>query len=112
MRLTSNHEPTSWWRTLGLSLLASMTISVAAPSQADTPNSTVPRIIFDTDFGGDADDLGAIALLHHYLDQDMIDLLAIVSWSNERHALPALDAVNRWYGRPDLRLGVRKVPAW
>ena len=26
------------------------------------------RIIFDTDIGGDADDLGALAMLHHFVD--------------------------------------------
>ncbi|MEM9179595.1 MAG: nucleoside hydrolase [Pseudomonadota bacterium] len=76
-----------------------------------TEPSPVP-IIFDTDFGGDADDLGAVAMLHYYADQGDIDLLAIVSWSHEAYALSALAAVNQFYGRPDLQLGVREVDAW
>ena len=28
-----------------------------------------PKIIFDTDFGGDADDLGALAMLHNFIDK-------------------------------------------
>ena len=71
-----------------------------------------PQIIFDTDFGGDADDLGALAMLHHYADQDLIDLQAVISWSNEEFALPALVAVNTYYGRPNLTLGVREVAPW
>lgn len=71
-----------------------------------------PQIIFDTDFGGDADDLGALAMLHHYIDCDKIDLLGIASWSNEAYAIPAIAAVNQFYDRPSLRLGVREVSQW
>ena len=81
---------------------------------APQPIATTPpaQVIFDTDFGGDADDLGAVAMLHHYADQGDIDLLAIVSWSHEVYALPALAAVNQFYGRPDVQLGVREVDSW
>ncbi|MEO0450608.1 MAG: nucleoside hydrolase [Pseudomonadota bacterium] len=71
-----------------------------------------PSIIFDTDFGGDADDLGALAMLHYYADRDEINLLAVASWSNEEYALPALAAVNQYYGRPNLALGVRETEMW
>ncbi len=80
-----------------------------APSESD---AEPPQIIFDTDFGGDADDLGAIAMLHHYADRDMVDLRAIISWSHEQYALPALAAVNQYYGRPRLPLAVRKSEVW
>ena len=71
-----------------------------------------PKLIFDTDFGNDADDLGALIMLHYYADKDLIDLLAVTSWSNETYTLKAIDAVNHYYGRPNLTLGVRKVPSW
>ncbi|MCR9271258.1 MAG: nucleoside hydrolase [Hyphomonadaceae bacterium] len=71
-----------------------------------------PQIIFDTDFGGDADDLGALAMLHRYADREQIDFLAITSWSNEAYVIPALIAVNTYYGRPELALGVRETPQW
>lgn len=90
---------------------------VAACATSNTPLSSdrfaVPtQVIFDTDFGGDADDLGAVAMLHYYADRGDIDLLAIASWSHEEYALPALAAVNQFYGRPDLQLGVREVDPW
>lgn len=69
--------------------------------------SAQEKIIFDTDFGGDADDLGALAILHNYIDKDMCDLLAIMSWSTEKYVIPALDAVNRYYGHPDIPLSIR-----
>ncbi|MCS6823018.1 MAG: nucleoside hydrolase, partial [Cytophagaceae bacterium] len=67
-----------------------------------------PNIIFDTDFGGDADDLGALAMLHHFTDKNQCRLLAIMSWSLERYTVPAIDAVNRYYGHPDIPIGTRK----
>lgn len=67
-----------------------------------------PKIIFDTDFGGDADDLGALAMLHYYIDQGDCELLAIMSWSQEKYVIPAIDAVNRYYGNPTIPIAVRQ----
>lgn len=64
-------------------------------------------IIFDTDFGGDADDLGALAMLHGFVDKGECDLLAIMLWTNEEYAVPAIDALNRYYGHPAIPIGVR-----
>ncbi|HKK61889.1 MAG TPA: nucleoside hydrolase [Bacteroidales bacterium] len=65
------------------------------------------KIIFDTDFGGDADDLGALSMLHGFVDAGECDLLAVMLWTNEKYAVPAVDAVNRFYGHPDIPIGVR-----
>ena len=74
-------------------------------SQAQT------RIIFDTDFGIDADDLGALAMLHHFVDKDECELAAIMCWSTEQYAVSAIDAVNRFYKHPDILIGARKDSA-
>jgi len=66
------------------------------------------RIIFDTDFGIDADDLGALAMLHHFVDKNECELEAIMCWSTEQYAVSAIDAVNRFYGHPDIPIAVRK----
>jgi len=71
-------------------------------------NSEVPKIIFDTDIGGDADDLGALAMLHNLHAAGECELLAVMCWSTELYAVPAIDAVNRFYGHPDIPIGVRK----
>ncbi len=65
------------------------------------------KIIFDTDFGGDADDLGALAMLHGFVNNGECDLLAVMLWTNEKYAVPAIDALNRYYGNPDIPIGVR-----
>ncbi|MEO1263305.1 MAG: nucleoside hydrolase [Bacteroidota bacterium] len=67
-----------------------------------------PQLIFDTDFGGDFDDLGALAMLHHFVDNNECELLSVMCWNTERYAVSAIDAVNRYYGHPDIPIGVRK----
>lgn len=66
------------------------------------------KIIFDTDFGGDADDLAALAMLHTYHSRGQCELLAVMSWATEEYAVPAIDAVNRFYGHAGIPIGVRK----
>lgn len=66
------------------------------------------KIIFDTDFGGDADDLGALAMLNHFQNKGEIELLAVMCWNVEKYAVSAIDAVNTYYGNPDIPIGLRK----
>lgn len=67
-----------------------------------------PKIIFDTDIGGDADDLGALAMLHNYVKSSDCELLAIMSWTTDEFAVPAIDAINRFYLHPNIPIGTRK----
>ncbi len=62
------------------------------------------KIIFDTDIGGDADDLGALAMLHHFIDSGECDLLAVGTFING-YSVEAADAINRYYGHPDIPIG-------
>lgn len=66
------------------------------------------KIIFDTDIGGDADDLGALAMLHHFVDRKECELMAVMCWSTEQYAVSAIDAVNRYYAHPHIPIGARK----
>jgi inosine-uridine nucleoside N-ribohydrolase len=70
-------------------------------------SETPLKIIFDTDFGGDADDLGAIAMLHNFHNRGECELLAIMLWNTEEYVVPAIDAINRYYGNPDIPIGIR-----
>ena len=71
--------------------------------------SAQPQIIFDTDFGGDADDLGALVMLHNLVEKEECNLLAVMCWSTDQYVVPAVDAVNRFYHHPDIPIGVRKA---
>ena len=68
----------------------------------------VPRIIFDTDFGGDADDLGALAMLNNFVNKQECELMGVMCWNVEPFAVSAISAVNTFYGNPDIPIGTRK----
>ncbi|MCF8358208.1 MAG: nucleoside hydrolase [Prolixibacteraceae bacterium] len=77
---------------------------------ACTSEETKPvKIIFDTDFGGDADDLGALVMLHNFVENNECELLAVMLWTSEQYAVQAVDAINRYYNHPDIPIGVRKA---
>lgn len=63
------------------------------------------RVIFDTDMAGDVDDVGALAMLHVLADRGEVELVASIVSSNNPDAASCLDALNTWYGRPDVPIG-------
>ena len=69
------------------------------------PAARRPAVILDTDLGGDVDDLGALAALHALADLGRLDILGVVSDTPQRHAVGAIDAVDRWFGRGHLPVG-------
>lgn len=65
------------------------------------------KIIFDTDLGGDVDDAGALALLNQLADNGECTILAVMPTSDDQNAFKCIDAINTFYGRPDLPIGIR-----
>ena len=63
------------------------------------------RVILDTDLGIDVDDAGALAILHALADRGEARILAVVANVNDPHAPGALDAINTYYGRPNIPVG-------
>lgn len=63
------------------------------------------KIIFDTDFDSDIDDVGALYLLHTLADRGEVDILATVLSTTHFWSPFALDAVNTYWGRPDIPIG-------
>jgi inosine-uridine nucleoside N-ribohydrolase len=81
-------------------------------SGATGQDRDLARVIFDTDIQGDADDVGAVAMLHALADRGEVRILAMgVSCRNPWSPL-CLDALNIYYGRPQIPLGVVKGPAF
>lgn len=64
------------------------------------------RIIFDTDITGDVDDVLALAMLHTLADRGECELLAVTISKINPLTGPFVDAVNTFYGRPDIPIGV------
>jgi hypothetical protein len=63
------------------------------------------RVIFDTDMDTDCDDAGALAALHALADLGEIEILATLVSSKFVWSVPCTQAINAWYGRPDLPIG-------
>ncbi len=88
-------------------ILVLVIIGVAAvPGWGQSP----VRVIFDTDMDTDCDDAGALALLHALADDGEAEILATVVSSHYRYSVPCVEAINTYYGRPDLPVGCPKGP--
>ncbi|MBQ9769069.1 MAG: nucleoside hydrolase, partial [Clostridia bacterium] len=64
----------------------------------------VPNVIFDSDLGGDCDDLGALAILYYYHQNGEINLVATTSCTSMWGA-GGMSAINTYYGYPDMPMG-------
>lgn len=73
-------------------------------SQAQSPI----KVILDTDIDSDVDDVGALAMLHTLADHQVVDLLGIIVTSDDAHAPSCTDAINHYFDRPDIPIGVEK----
>src|ERR1035441_8317775 len=63
------------------------------------------RIIFDTDIGNDVDDVLALSVLHAFQTRGECELLAVTITKPDELAGPFVDAVNTFYGRPNIPIG-------
>lgn len=83
-----------------------MKISAAILLLAALPVIAAPvKVIFDTDMDSDCDDAGALAVLHALADAGEAEILATVCSARHAWSPPAVEAVNRYYGRGELPIG-------
>jgi inosine-uridine nucleoside N-ribohydrolase len=73
-----------------------------------TPLIAKPRVIFDTDMDSDFDDTAALATLHALADNGECEILAVMHSTSTPWSVGVIDAINTYYGRPDLPIGDRK----
>lgn len=64
------------------------------------------KLVFDTDMGNDTDDVMALCMIHALQSRGMVDLLAVTVTKDHPQAAAFVDAVNTFYGRPDVPIGV------
>lgn len=63
------------------------------------------NILLDTDIGPDCDDVAAIALLNLYADAGYCKILGIGHCTSNPYGAGTIDAICRYYGRPDVQIG-------
>ena len=65
-------------------------------------------MILDADFGSSTDDLFALMMLHHYIDEGRVDLKGIVVDREGEKNAQLVSAFNRYYGHPGIPIGVER----
>jgi len=93
-------------------LIILFTQSLLAESKSIEPK----KIIYETDMCLDVDDVGAIAVLHALENQGECEILAVCFNEVHEYGPSAIDAINTWYGRGDIPIGIYrgslKNPDW
>ena len=67
------------------------------------------RVIFDTDVGNDVDDVLALSMLHALQSRGDCNLLAVTITKPDELAGPFVDAMNTFYGRPEMPIGFTRA---
>lgn len=89
-------------------LPASLLLTVFAPNaiaQGNPPSAPVP-LIFDTDIGNDCDDVLALGMIHSLQSRGLCRLVAVTITKDHDQCAPFVDAVNTFYGRGEIPVGV------
>jgi hypothetical protein len=81
--------------------LAFLNVCIAAFAQSEA----VP-LIFDTDIGNDCDDVMAMGVIHALQSRGHCRLIAVTITKDHEQCAPFTDAVNTFYGRGDIAIGV------
>ena len=81
---------------LFLGIAFAVTLRAAAPMP----------VILDTDMDSDVDDVAALAQLHIMADRGEVEMLGVMVSGHNEWSAPCVDAINTFYGRPDLSIGL------
>lgn len=88
-------------------LLACLILFVPACAQMLQAQTKKPvPVIFDTDFGPDYDDVGAITLLHAFADSGEAKILATIASNKNPPIAAGLNVFNTYFNRPQIPIGV------
>ena len=68
------------------------------------------KIIYETDMCLDVDDVGGLAMLHAMADRGEVEILAVTFNEVHKSGAAAIDAINTWYKRGDIPVGIYKKP--
>lgn len=98
------HAVVSVLSAIVLVLVAPGPATAGRPANASPPSAV--RLIVDTDFGQWWDDVAALAMLHAAADAGRVRILGMMSDVDNPWNAAGLDALNTWYGRPDIPIGV------
>ena len=73
------------------------------------PAAPLP-VILDTDMDSDVDDVSALGELHAMADRGEVEILGVMISGHNEWSAPCTDAIDTFYGRPDLPIGASTRP--
>ena len=85
-------------------------VSCSTNTTKISKKSEVLKVILDTDFGDDGDDLLSLVMLHHMQDNGECEILAVGQANSNRESPCAIDVINTYYNRPDIPIGIVSSP--
>ncbi len=77
-------------------------VCFSVPAMAAEP----VKLIFDTDIGNDVDDALALGMIHSLQSRGLCELLAVTVTKDHPDAASFVDAIDTFYGQPDIPIGV------
>ena len=81
-------------------------LTITAFAHAEPTSAAPVKMIFDTDMGNDIDDAMALAMIHQLERRGAVELLAVTSTKDHPLSAAFIDALNTFYGAPDVPIGV------
>jgi len=91
-----------WFNPAAIATLIAAVLTDVLPVSA----AEAPGLIYDTDICGDCDDVLALGMIHALQSRGACKLLAVTVSVDNDLAAPFVDAVNTFYGRGDIPIGV------
>jgi hypothetical protein len=95
------------WALAAAALLTAVGGLSSAAKEVERPRGPV-NVFFDSDIGPDVDDAGACAILNAMADRGEARIIGMACCTSSPWGAPCLDAINSYYGRPDIPIGTFK----
>jgi hypothetical protein len=84
-------------------------VVIVTLGQPGVSNAAEPvKIILDVDLAEDVDDAGAMGVLHALANRGEAEILGVLVSSKNEWVVPCADAINTWYGRPNIPIGYQR----
>ena len=94
--------------TAGLSACKTQTAVTNNVAVAEVQKPQPVNMILDADFGSSTDDLFALMMLNHYIDEGLVNLKGIVVDREGEKNAALVDVFNTYYGHPDVPVGLER----
>ena len=91
-----------------LSLCAFVGIQAQSADCQQQKKAQPIQMILDSDFGSSTDDLFALMMLHHYIDDGLVDLKGIIVDREGDKNAGIVDIFNNYYGHPEIPVGLER----